>query len=193
MSDHLPHEIDPTGSGHFDLGTDTLGRTWSLDLQTGDVRHAPADTPTIAESNATVIHAREFTQSRLIRILGEGGWEVTVDSNDGAAAFLTELGPLTITVRQEERALRFSRTYRWVLGAESWESAEDRAMGIEALNRSASFMRFVPAVDGTTFDAAYDVPLIAGLTRAQLLDLVRRFVSELRRPLATTGVREGVE
>jgi hypothetical protein len=63
---------------------------------------------------------------------------------------------------------------------------------VEALNRCAYFMRFEPSETAPHFTASFDVPLSAGLTRAQLLTMVRRFVAELASALDATDVREGI-
>ena len=64
---------------------------------------------------------------------------------------------------------------------------------VERLNRTAYVVRFTPTdnpVPGIT--AILDVPLTAGITRAQLLDLVRRYLAELARTIDVTCVREGL-
>lgn len=181
----------PTG---FPLGTDPLGRNWSLDLMTGDIRYEPPPTPTLGDENTTPILGTELSIHRVARILGEGGWDVGIDPTAPIVQARTEIGMAFACVRTERgHSLRFFRPYRWSPDVEGWETPEERAEGIESLNQSTYFLKYIPSDDSQRFTAVLDVPLVAGITRAQLLDVFRRFVAEMRRVLSLTDVREGVE
>lgn len=185
---------DPDPPQSFPLGTDPLGRTWSLDLITGHVRNVPPETPTLGEENSTVIPGDALSVDRLARILGEGGWDVGIDATTPIVHARSELGLVFACIRSDlGHHLRIFRPFRWSPDAEGWETPEQRAEGIEYLNRSTYFLRYVPGEDPLRFTAMLDLPLAAGITRAQVLDLFRRFVAELQRVLALTDVREGIE
>jgi len=185
-----PGSTEPTDT--LPLGSDALGRAWTLDLLSGNVRLVPTDLPTIAETNSAVIPMDELSLGRIARILGEGGWELAAPTAEEMVAIRTDIGPVVLYHRQEQRLLRIAHTCLWSPDAEDWQTAAERAEGVEALNRCAYFMRFEPSETAPEFTASFDVPLSAGLTRAQLLTMVRRFVAELASALDATDVREGL-
>lgn len=194
MTEPLPRDAEGTTMGTtLALGDDPLGRSWSLDLQTGEVRQGHSRVPTLGETNSAVVGLAELSIERIARILAEGGWEVCVTPDAPLLHLETEIGLVSLGLLDDGRRLRLFQLGRWADGVEEWETVDERIAGIAVLNRVAYLVRFVAKEDDSGFVASYDLPLTAGVTRAQLLDLTRRFIAELRRALDRTGAREALQ
>lgn len=177
------------------LGRDPMGRAWSLHLGTGAVEAAPIQT-LIEGINTEIVPASEISGTWVARVLAEGGWSVTLSSETAAESpshsVVTEIGTVTVAVTGNGRRVHFTRVYRWDTEHADWATPEDRAIGAEGLNGAAYVVRFATTEEPAELAASLDIPTHAGITRAQLLQYLRRFVHETIIVLRATDIEEVV-
>jgi len=190
MSDQQPAGTAPD---RLALGADPMGRPWALDFATGAVVPATA-VPTLVDGlNTTLIPQNELTPQRVAQVLAEGGWTISLDPEKlWAVNVATEFGATQILRHQEGRLLRITRSFPWDPSEEAWASPEERAEGVEAINRASFVVRYTATEDPPVLTAYLDLPVNAGLTRAQLLLVVRSYVQHVQRALDATEMWEGL-
>ena len=190
MTDQQPAGTAPD---RLALGADSMGRAWTLDFATGAVVPT-TDAPTLVDGlNTTLIPQDELTPRRIAQILAEGGWTVAVEPEKlGAVSITTEIGIVQLLPHQQGRLLRVIRSFPWDVTEEDWATTEERAEGAEAINRASFVVRYASTEDPPVLSAYLDVPVNAGLTRAQLLLLVRSYVQQVQRALDATSIWEGL-
>jgi hypothetical protein len=176
------------------LGADPLGRTWALNLRTGHVEPTSDTASLVDASNTQIIPRGEVNSARLARILSEGGWTLRMDpAAPDVITIPTEAGDILVVVESTGYFLRLVRVFEWNYESEHFATPNQRAEALECLNRASVVLRCLAVNDPVPgFAAVFDFPISGGITRAQVLEYVRRFVSELGRAIAATGVREGL-
>lgn len=190
MTDQQPAGTAPD---RLPLGADPMGRAWTLDFATGAVVPA-TDTPTFVDGlNTTLVPQNELTLQRIAQILAEGGWTVTFDPDTPwAVNVTTEIGIIQIHPHQRGRLLRVIRSFAWDPTEEDWATPEERAAGVEAINRASFIVRYATTEAPPVLSAYLDLPVNGGLTRAQLLLMVRSYVQQVQRALDVTDIWEGL-
>lgn len=170
---------------HFSLGTDKSGRSWVLDLATGQVCQAQQSEQQMPVDNVPLASV-ELTATRLMQFLREAGYGAEVLGDDRCVV-ATEIGPVLLHHVREMQVLRFLRTFE----TPDWENT-DQAMQAELVGRMnllAIVTRFTLDCDDGEISAEYELPTIAGISRAQVLASLRLFVfNTMAQVRGTTGL-----
>lgn len=163
------------------LGNDPMGRAWTLHLGTGAIEAVPSET-FVEGINTEIVPASAISGEWVARVLAEGGWSVTpapgLPAKSPSHAVVTEIGPVTVGVTGNDRRLHLARVYRWDTADADWATAEARAIGTQGLNCAAYVVKFATTEEPAELSASLDIPTHAGITRAQVLQYLRRFVHE---------------
>lgn len=190
MTDQQPAGTAPD---RLALGADPLGRAWTLDFTTGTVTPT-TDAQTVVDAlNTALIPQDDLTPQRIARILAEGGWTVAFDPEKPLAVNVTtEIGAVQVLTHQQGRLLRVIRSFPWGSSEETWSTPEERAEGVETINRTSFVVRYATMEDPAILAAYLDLPVNAGLTRAQLLLVLRSYVQHVQGALDATDIWEGL-
>jgi hypothetical protein len=192
MADQQP--VD-TPADRLPLGGDPMGRTWTLNLGTGAIE-AETHGSLVEGLNTEIVPPSALNGVWVARVLAEGGWNATPGPAEPAGGWsfsvVTEIGDVEVSVTRDGRWVCLDRVYRWNTEHDNWATVDERGKGTEGLNRVGVVVRFATTEEPATLSASFHIPTHAGITRAQLLQYLRRFVLQVTIALEQEGISEAV-
>jgi len=168
-------KTEPTS---LSLGEDKDGRAWVLNLATGEVEMAPAVQPTsTVQPTGATLQLHELTPKLLHSVFDNAGYGVKpLEAN--IICIDTEIGVVQVGVNPRGMLLGFRRQF----SRTSWDpqDAKRQAKLIEKINGRTILVRFRIDREDGEITAEYALPLLAGVTRPQILAALRAFVMSVR-------------